>query len=116
MITITSILYDQLFSNVMFIKQLAADDDTHIFISTKEMEEKYKAETIAKGKKITDPVYKIPSVTQSLGLQATSFVVIFSRLNKNNRDQTDSLEDIAWLMRIKKYFQSTILKLIDYGS
>ncbi len=79
-----------------------------------------------KGKKITDPVFKIASLSQSLGLQAVSFVVIFSRLGKN-REQKDFLEDITRLMRIRKIFfmedltdlnlfKTQISNIINYGS
>jgi hypothetical protein len=78
------------------------------------------------GKQIAVPIYKISSVSQSLGLQATSFVVIFSKFGKSaGRDAF--LTDITRLMRIKQVFGmedlkdqeafiSTIKKLIGYGT
>lgn len=45
--TIISILSDQLIPNVLFIKQLGSEEDQHIFLSSKEMEEKHKSQILA---------------------------------------------------------------------
>ncbi len=77
-------------------------------------------------KRIADPVYKISSLSQSLGLQATSFVAILSRFGKS-KFRRDFLNDITRVMRIKKVFSmedlantkifiQQVKKLIDYGT
>jgi hypothetical protein len=79
-----------------------------------------------RSKKIADPVYKMSSISQSLGLQATSFVAILAMFGES-QSRKDFLNDITRVMRIKKVFSmedffdtDLFLKelkiLIDYGS
>ena len=56
-----------------------------------------------KGPKIAEAIYKISSVSQSLGLQATSFVAILSPFGFDKK-RADFLSDITKIMRIKKVF------------
>ena len=78
-----------------------------------------------RGNKIAEVIYKISSVSQSLGLQATSLVTILSPFGFDNR-RKNFLNDITKLMRIKKVFSledmadekkfiSQIKTLINYG-
>lgn len=56
-----------------------------------------------RGPKIAEAVYKISSVSQSLGLQSTSLVAILSPFGFDQR-RTDFLEDITKIMRVEKVF------------
>lgn len=62
-----------------------------------------------KGFKIANAIYKIASVSQSLGLQATSFVVILTPFGKS-RKRKEFLSDITSVMRIKKVFSMEDMK------
>ncbi|MBS1736764.1 MAG: DUF1887 family protein [Bacteroidetes bacterium] len=57
----------------------------------------------ATGKKIAEAIYKISSVSQSLGLQATSLVAILAPFGNNSKRQ-DFLKDITKIMRVKSVF------------
>lgn len=57
----------------------------------------------ASGGKIAEAIYKISSVSQSLGLQATSLVAIMTPFG-NSKLRQDFLKDISGLMRVKKVF------------
>lgn len=57
----------------------------------------------ASGGKIAEAIYKISSVSQSLGLQATSLVAIMTPFG-NSKLRRDFLRDISGLMRVKKVF------------
>lgn len=63
----------------------------------------------ASGNKIAEAVYKISSVSQSLGLQATSFVTILTPFG-SNKMRRSFLEDISRLMRVKKVFSLEDMK------
>ncbi len=56
-----------------------------------------------KSGKIANAIYKISSVSQSLGLQATSLVAILSPLGFDVK-RKDFLNDITKIMRVKKVF------------
>lgn len=77
-----------------------------------------------KGNAIGNVIYKISSVTQSLGLQATSVVLILAPFG-TSKERRDYINDIIKLMRIKKVFSledllnknqfiSEIKKMIHY--
>lgn len=79
-----------------------------------------------RSKKIADPVYKISSISQSLGLQATSFVAILAAFGESQA-RKDFLKDITRVTRITKVFSMEdmadtnlfiiqVKKMIDYGT
>lgn len=81
---------------------------------------------VSNGKKIAEAVYKISSLSQSLGLQATSFVAILAPFG-NSPARNNFLKDITRVMRIKKVFSmedmadtnlfiKQIKKLTNYGT
>jgi hypothetical protein len=55
------------------------------------------------GKKISDPVYKISSVCQSLGLQAVSLVIIAAKFG-DSAARKDFIKDLTKIMRIERVF------------
>lgn len=59
MAILVSILSDQLIPNVLFIKQMAAETDNHIFLSTKEMEHNNKSTILAETLGFTEEKYKV---------------------------------------------------------
>lgn len=58
MIAIISILSDQLIPNLLFIKQMAGAKENHVFLTTKEMEEKQKSEILANALKLEKNQYR----------------------------------------------------------
>lgn len=81
---------------------------------------------IGLGKKLPETVYKISSLSQSLGLQAVSFVVIFTPFGEDTQ-RKEFLNDITRLMRINKVFSmedlvdtelfiEQVKKIMDYGT
>lgn len=54
-------------------------------------------------KKITDTIYKISSIRQSMGLKATAFVNILSNLGKN-KQRKETIKYLTQMAQVKKVF------------
>lgn len=63
--TIISILSDQLIPNVLFIRQWAENGDIHIFLSSKEMEQKHKSRILAQSLNLGNKQFKTIVIDQN---------------------------------------------------
>lgn len=62
---VISILSDQLIPNVLFIKQMGEKGDIHIFLSSKEMEQKHKSRILAQSLNLGDKQYRTIVIDQN---------------------------------------------------
>lgn len=80
--TIISILSDQLIPNLLFIRQLAKPEDSHVFLTTHEMEEKHKSEILADALLLKQNQYR------KVVIDAENPKLILEQLQKEKWDDT----------------------------